>query len=183
MFYSIALFLHIVGALGLFAALALEWTSLFYLRRSVTVEQVRSWMNVLSLVRRLGPTSLVFILLPGFYMMATVWGGVPWIVVTLAAILLFPLLGAFSGIRLAAIGRSVETEAGLLAPVVRRQLRNPLFWISVQMRTMIATGIVFLMVVKPDLAGSLATIALASVLGLLLALPLRYRSQEPSPAN
>lgn len=47
MFYSIALFLHIVAALGLFAALALEWTSLFYLRRSVTVEQARQWMNVL----------------------------------------------------------------------------------------------------------------------------------------
>jgi hypothetical protein len=183
MFYSIALFLHIVGALGLFAALALEWTSLFYLRHSHTVEQALSWMNVLGLVRRLGPTSLVFILLPGFFMMATVWGGVPWIAVTLAAILLFPLLGAFSGLRLAAIGRTVKTETGLLSPVLRRQLRHPLYWTSVQMRTMIGLGIVFLMVVKPDLAGSLATIAVAGIIGLLLALPLWYRPQEPSPAN
>src|SRR4051812_30730307 len=108
MFYSIALFLHIVGALGMFAALALEGTSLFYLRRSVTVEQAHSWMNVLGLVQRLGPVSLVLILLPGFYMMATVWGGVPWIAVALAAIVLIAVLGAFSGIRLAAIGRTVK---------------------------------------------------------------------------
>ena len=36
--YAVALFLHIVGALGLFAALALEWTALSGFRRSTTAE-------------------------------------------------------------------------------------------------------------------------------------------------
>ncbi len=35
--YAIAVFLHIVGALGLFAALGLEWASLYNLRRVTTI--------------------------------------------------------------------------------------------------------------------------------------------------
>src|SRR5438309_314415 len=37
--YALAVFLHIVGALGLFAALALEWASLYNLRRVATAAQ------------------------------------------------------------------------------------------------------------------------------------------------
>ena len=47
--YSIALFLHIVGALGLFMALGLEWTGLWQIRSAMTTEQVRGWMGILRL--------------------------------------------------------------------------------------------------------------------------------------
>ncbi len=43
-FYSIALFLHIVGALGLSVALGLEWVSLFKLRRLANFEEARGWV-------------------------------------------------------------------------------------------------------------------------------------------
>ena len=36
--YSIALFLHIVGALGFFVALGLEWTGLRQIRSAMTLE-------------------------------------------------------------------------------------------------------------------------------------------------
>ena len=39
--YAIAVFLHIVGALGLFAALGLEWASLLNLRRATAAGQAR----------------------------------------------------------------------------------------------------------------------------------------------
>jgi len=39
--YSIALFLHVVGALGFFVALGLEWTSLRQIRGAATSGQVR----------------------------------------------------------------------------------------------------------------------------------------------
>jgi hypothetical protein len=73
--YTIALFLHIVGALGFFAALGLEWMSLYHLRRAATVEQVRSWMGVTSTVGRIGMPSMLTLLAAGLYMMVTVWGG------------------------------------------------------------------------------------------------------------
>ena len=60
MFYSIVLFCNIAGVWGCLRLSRVEGTSLFYLRRSLTVEQALSWMNVLGLVRRLGPISCSF---------------------------------------------------------------------------------------------------------------------------
>src|SRR5256885_8570677 len=69
--YAIAVFLHIVGALGLFAALALEWASLYNLRRVATAAQAREWAKLLSALRFVGGPSALTILVTGLYMMAT----------------------------------------------------------------------------------------------------------------
>src|SRR6266498_5345349 len=174
--YAIALFLHIVGALGLFVALGLEWTSLLLLRRATTSEQVRERMRIASGVRGVSGAALATLLVSGVYLTATVWGGVAWIGVALGAMVLMALLGAaLSGPRLAAIGRAVEH--GSLAP-----LPDPLLWVSIQIRLAVALGIVFLMTVKPNLTGSLLAIVLAAVLGLIAALPAvaAGRSKQPT---
>ncbi len=174
--YAIALFVHIVGALGLFVALGLEWTSLLLLRRATTTEQARERMGLASSVRRVTGASLATLLVSGLYLTATAWGGVAWIGVALGAMVLMAVLGAaLSGPRLAAIGRAVEH--GSLAP-----LPDPLLWVSIQIRLAVALGIVFLMTVKPNLTGSLLAIVLAAVLGLIAALPAvaAGRSKQPT---
>ena len=45
--YSIALFFHMVGALGFFLALGLEWTGLWQLRSALRSQEVRAWMGLL----------------------------------------------------------------------------------------------------------------------------------------
>ena len=40
--YSVALFVHVLGALGLFAGLALEWAGLRRLRHATTARQVHA---------------------------------------------------------------------------------------------------------------------------------------------
>ena len=176
--YSIALFLHVVGALGFFVALGLEWTSLRRLRRATTVEQIREWLRLPDEMGRVGMASMVMLLAAGFYMMATVWGGVAWIIVTLGALVPMIILGmVITGRRMAAIGRMVNTERGPLSPTLHRLLGHPLLWISIQTRVAIALGIVFLMTVKPDLSGSLLAIGVATVLGLASALPIRGRER------
>jgi hypothetical protein len=179
--YSIALFLHIVGALGLFIALGLEWASLLNLRRAATAEQVREWLDLFAWTRRLGPISLAVILLAGLYMTATAWRGAAWIVVALAAMVLMVVLGAtLTGLRMPAIGRAVAAESELVSDALRHRLRDPLLWTSIQTRAAIALGIVFLMTVKPDLGGALLTIGVAIVLGLATSLPMwgRFRMKE-----
>jgi hypothetical protein len=114
-------------------------------------------------------------------MMATVWGGVAWIMVTLGALVLMTLLWmVITRRRMAVIGRTVNTERGPLFPSLRALLQDPVLWITMQTRVAIALGIVFLMTVKPDLGGSLLTIGVAIVLGLASALPLpgRERAQK-----
>lgn len=177
-FYSFALFLHIVGALGLFIAIGLEWTSLWYLRRAMTTEQAREWLNVFGLIRWIGAVSLVAILIPGFYMTATVWGGVAWIGLSLAALILIAVLGAvLTGRRMAAIGPAVAREKGPVSPALHQRLHDPLLWASIQTRAAIALAIVFLMTVKPGLGASLLTIGVAVIIGLTSTLSTRGRGR------
>ena len=81
--YSISLFLHIVGALGLFAVLGLEWAGLYHLRRATGAGQVREWVRLLAAPRAVGGPAALIILVTGIHMSATRWGPQGWIVVGL----------------------------------------------------------------------------------------------------
>jgi hypothetical protein len=180
--YSTALFLHIVGALGIFAALGLEWTGLRQIRAAAAPEPVRAWLLILKGASRVGLVSMLAVIVSGIYMMATAWGPAAWIIVTIAALVLVIALAlALSGPRLAAIGRALAAQPGRLPPTFIGLANNPLLWVSIQTRVAIVLGIVFLKVAKPDLGGSLLAIGAALVLGLLSALPM-FRF-EPAPAG
>jgi len=167
--YSIALFLHIVGALVLFATLALEWVSLQQIRTERFSEQVRTWMDILKGASKAGFPSMLATVVTGIYMMVAVWGWAPWLVTTIGALILMIVLARAAAPRLKALGQSLMA------------ISNPLLWVSVQTRAAIALGIVFLKVAKPDWVGSLLTIGGAVVLGVVSAL-LMSRRQAQSQA-
>ena len=188
MVYSTALFLHVIGALGLSVAFGLEWMGLSRLRYAMTAEQARMWIAAFAILPRLYIPSAVAVLLSGLYMTATVWGwGVGWTVVALAAMVLLAVLGAaLTGPRMAAIGRAIvaKDEAGPI--VLSQRLRDPFLWASIQIRVAIVVGIVFLMTVKPDLRGALLTISVTAVLGLALTIPIWRRDHaidSVAPSN
>ncbi len=181
--YSIALFLHIVGAVGFFVALGLEWTGLSQIRSALTTPQVGRWMGVLKSVRKVGFASMLTTVISGIYMMLTVWGGEAWIIVTVGAlVLVIALAQVLTAPRMAAIGRALASEKGPLSKTFHSLANHPLLWISIQTRAAIALGIVFLKIAKPDWGGSLITIGVAIVLGVISALPLprRERAQAGS---
>ncbi len=179
-FDSVVHFLHIVGALGYFAAFGLEWASLAHLRRASTAEEAGQWLGLRTWVQRLGPVSLVVILPSGFYMMATTVGWAGWIIVALAALVLIAILGAsLTGPRTLAVEKAISVEHGPLPTALYQRLGSPLLWTSLLLRTAIALGIVFLMSIKPDWVGSLATIGIAIALGLAGSLPLWRRVRAP----
>ena len=183
--YSIALFLHIVGALGLFVALGLEWTGLWQIRSAIIPEQVREWMGVLKSVRKFGFASMLATFISGIYMMVTDWGGAAWIIVTLGSLVLVIALSlVLTGPRMAAIGRALASGKGALSKTFHSMANHPLLWISIQTRVAIALGIVFLKIAKPDLGGSLFTVGVAIVLGLASALPFpRSEQAQEGPAD
>src|SRR5437867_11369541 len=86
--YSIALFVHIVGAMLLMVLLALEG---FTLRRGMAATRLN---------RMLGPLSLVAILVPGVYMGAQI-GCRPWTGGGLAAYALIAAAAAYTGVTVA----------------------------------------------------------------------------------
>ena len=170
--YSIALFLHIVGALILFAMLGLEWVGLRQIRNAADSEQVHAWLGVLNGASKAGFPSMFATVITGVYMMATVWKWTAWLSVTVGALILMIVFARVAAPRLKMLGQSLVTGNDLL------------LWVSVQTRVAIVLGIVFLKIAKPDLAGSLLTVGAAIVLGIASALPISRRARaHEAPTN
>lgn len=163
--YQIALFLHIVGALGLFAGLALEWVTLSALRRITTIEQAREWSTIYRTLRAIGPASLGLLLVFGLYMMATAWGLTPWVGLGILSLVAIAALGAFNGVQLS---RTLDalSGSGALPASAMNVLRRSAFVISLRLRIALGLSVVLLMTIKPDLLTALASIAVALALAI-----------------
>ena len=178
--YSIALYFHIVGALGFFAALGLEWANLRRLQHLASTDQVRDWLRGFSGVRRLGAISMLTILVAGFYMMAIAHIDAAWLMVAFGTFILLMLLAMMlTGRWVTAIRLAVTSEQKVAAATLDPLLHHPMLAIGIQIRVAIALGAVFLMTVKPDLTGSLLAVGIAVLLGLASTLPMLSRERVP----
>jgi hypothetical protein len=164
--YTMAVFLHVVGALGLFAALGLEWAALRGMRRSVTIDHVRPWVWRLGSLRRLAGLSALTILITGIYLSATTWGRQPWIGLGLLGLALIGAIGpVLTGRRMRGIARSLPVEDGPLPSPLLRRAHDPVLLLSASLRTALALGVVFLMTVKPGSASSLVAMGVSLAIG------------------
>lgn len=183
-YYLIAKFIHIVGALGVFVVLGVEWLSLKNLRQASNITQLHEWTRIISGLQRLGGVSMVAILISGFYMMAVARMHADWLVVAFGSLILLALLAAaVTGRRMAVIRQSISKETESISRSLYQLLHQPLLWIVMQERVAIGLGIVFLMTAKPDLIGSLLAMSLAAILGLASALPVLKRERIKRETN
>jgi hypothetical protein len=168
--YSISLFLHIVGALGIFAALAFEQAGLFNLRRASTNVQAREWLSLLRTLQRIqGPSALVLVA-TGLYMMTTRWSHEAWAGLGLVGMVLMAIIGAaVTGRRMRMIGPAVPANDGPLPAALRDRLDDPALRMSASVRAALALGIVFNMSVKPATGGAVAALVIAAALGVVVA--------------
>ncbi|MGH2344899.1 MAG: DUF2269 family protein [Chloroflexota bacterium] len=173
--YTLALFLHIIGVLGLFTAIGMEWMSLFRMRRVRLTVQVQEWSGVYAILGRVFSISAALILVSGLYLVHEAWGkGTAW--TTLALIVLI-LLGAAGGgfivPRLRAIHVAAEAApAGAVPDSLRSLILDPILWATVQVSAALGFGVVYLMTIKPELGGSLLTVVVAAVIGLAVSQPI-----------
>lgn len=180
MLYSLALFFHVLGALGMFAALGIEWTGLRNLSKASNTQEARGWLGLFRVLRHFYPASFVTILVTGIYMMAATWGGAPWIAIGFLGLLAMPAIaGTMTARRVRRIGPelggSVELDGSL-----RGRLADPGLRLSHRLRIGLAVGIIFLMTVKPGWIGSLAAIVAFTALGGLADVVIR-RGAEGGP--
>jgi len=169
--YGIVLFLHIVGALGLFAGMGLEQVSLARLRDAGTPTQARDWLGVLSNLRRTDGPSGLLILASGFYMMATRWGRGTWMAVgILGMVLMAALAVAVTSRRARGLKDALTRSDSSISNSLRAQLADPLMRMSATLRLAIGLGIVFDMAVKPATVGALTAFGVALLVGALAAL-------------
>jgi len=180
--YSIALYTHFLGMVGLFVGYGLEWAASSLLRRSTTSDQVRAWLRIYKLSMPISGPGLLILIVSGGYL-ASVTGGMKlgWISATLLAIVFALGIGfVFILPRVRKIraglpeGNVTLPEAGLA------RVQDPMVVTLIRVRVLLALGIVYLMTTNPEaLSTSLFILLGAIVVGLLCA----AGSWFPSPAS
>ena len=174
--YTILLFLHVSGDIGLFFGLGIQLLSLAALRRVKRVEQARVITRLIAIADPIGVISALLTIATGLYMANTVWGlRTGWIAVALASIVLFipPVIGLVIEPRTRAIVSTAREEPdGPLQETFYAKVNDPVLGTALQTMAVLYLGIVFLMTNKPSLAGAIITIVIALVTGLVSGVPL-----------
>jgi hypothetical protein len=169
--YSIALFLHLVGVLALFAGIGLEQTAMRRLRNALSLAQVREWMTVLRGLRRIDAPAGLTILLSGGYLAEHGAGHHAWIAAGIIGMVAMAVLGAAVGRpRLLAIATALPETDGPVSSSLRARLENPVLRASGATRAAIGLGVVFDMVVKPAATGAVIVLVVALVIGAAMSL-------------
>jgi uncharacterized membrane protein len=170
---SLALFAHIVGMLVLFTGLAFEWLSLESIGRSVSPAQVAPWVGVLRALPKFIAAAVGLTVVSGLYLAMRVGVlGLGWVRVSLGSMILMAILGGpvvRSKMRvLLHAGANADGQAMASHPLLRASLRT---------RVVVGLTIVYLMILKPDLAESLLLISAALATGAASSLP--YVVEKP----
>ncbi len=171
MWYTVALFIHILGAIGLFVAVSLIVVAFVRMRQASTLEQVREW----ALVANVAGKSMIFIslviLAPALYMVMLAWGfATPWVMASLITFVALSIMGA------AMNGRNIErifvlaqaASPDLIPGELRTRLLAPQLWLSEGIRLMLLLGILSLMTIKPDMLFSVLILISMLILGIVL---------------
>lgn len=171
MLYHIALFLHVMATIAMFAVIGIITTNVALMRLAQTREQLRERSTVAFGADKLMSVILILVLVPAIYMVFAFWGWTTaWINTALIALVLASPLGpAINTRHLEALAKAAEeAPPGPLPPALLTQRDDYVLWTSCCTFTGILIGIVFLMIVKPGQIGSLITIIVTLALGLIM---------------
>ena len=168
---ALALFVHIVGALALFAGLALEQASLRNLRRATGSAQAREWARLWSALPRVDGPAALTVLASGVYLAAASHVHAAWVALGLLGMVAMGALGgAVTRRRVREIARSLPVgDADPLPTTLSQRLRDPALHAAAAFRLAIALGVVFEMTVKPETISALAGMAVALGAGAFMA--------------
>ncbi len=104
MLYTISLYLHIVGALVLFSAVGIEWMILTNLRKSVSRENIITWLKHFPILKNFFMAAFFLLLIPGIYMMIEIWQSAGFVIIGIIGLITLSISGRFlSGGRIMAI--------------------------------------------------------------------------------
>ena len=181
-YYEIALFLHIVGVVGIAGAAVSFWIAMSVLRRIATVEEMRSWTVLAVWSDRAFPVSMVLVILAGIFLVEDGdWGwGTGWMNTSLIALL---VMGAAGGMLMTPRVRKIN-EAAIAAPDgavpddIRNLVNDPILWATLHSFTLGLFGILWNMTTKPGDAQAGIIILLAFALGAASAYPMFMRQRQ-----
>lgn len=175
--YTLLLFLHVLGGVGVYVALGIEAVALGRFQRAGTPADAGLWLRVLSLPGRLGPLSMLAALGSGIWMAVLVWGHQAWIFTTFLGLVGMAIAGGgVSGRAMRRLRTALAAEgAAELSGAFRSAAANPALAASLRVRIALGLGVLGLMTVKPGAAGSAVILMVAVLGGLAACVPLAAR--------
>lgn len=173
--YTVALYLHILGAVGMFAGLGMEGIIYKNLKTASTLQQVFAWGIYMKSLRTVFLSSTLFLLVSGVFLVMEAWGWNAWVITGLILLIGLSAYGSTTGKKIGMTIGSLKGKEGLLSDDVKNRIGSPSMMKSYKVKITLALGIIFIMTTKPDWMGSIISIVSAFVFGLLLDLPARQK--------
>lgn len=181
--YTLALFLHVSGAIGAFVSIGTWLFGVAALRRAQRVEQVRAIAWLIIVASPLMVFSVLLIAIAGFDMALSAWGlQTPWIAVAIVSFVLMAPVGPFvlAARMYTILDMAREAPGGTLSGELERRTHDPVLGTAAQTLTAVLLGIVFLMTNKPVLITSILVMGIALACGLLSGVPYWYAARMRS---
>lgn len=164
-----ALFVHIIGVIGMFAGVALHIATLTGLRRAESIAQMKDFLKVSGKTQIIFPISVPLILLSGLYMMylsAQKGRALGWMIV---ALIVFIIVGIITGKAGESHAKRIQAQVDASHGKISNELHletHDTKALGVQFIGLWTLfGIVALMVFKPDVAGSIIVVTASIAAG------------------
>jgi hypothetical protein len=168
-FYPLLVLLHVVGAVGMFTTWGAEGVALAQITHVSTPNDAAT---ILAARRRFVPMAMVAMVVvvgTGVSMMLLQWGRRPWEAGAIVALVALAVVGVVANRR--AKPRLAEA-LGARAERIRESIREataPL-QLALRIRATLGVAVLVLMVLKPDVSGTITALAAAAVASLSFAI-------------
>jgi hypothetical protein len=171
--YGIALFIHMMGLIAMFAGFALQQRLGAKLRATMGQDEARHWARMLDATRPMTPSGAVMMFVSGGYM---AWGMratlPPWVSVGIGSVAFIGLtMFLLVGPRFAAIHRAIGSDPAAAAAA----LRDGATWASFCAANGAGLGTIWIMSVKAGLLESLIAVLVPATMGAVVGLRLARR--------
>lgn len=164
--YALLVFLHVLGAVAMFAAWSIEMVAVQRLRRASSLKVALTWLALCRLPARFGRLGMLTAAVTGVWMMATRWGPLPWMVAAIAGLAALLLIAVVLDRRAArALDTTLAGQPDRLPAGLGRA--GALLAASLRARVAIGVAILAMMTIKPGTTGSLLLLGAALAAGLL----------------
>jgi hypothetical protein len=171
--FSFVLFIHVLSAIALFIALAIEGALLVRLRSAPDREQLQFPVRAFRRLGRIYAPAFLGLLVGGIYLASQLGSHAAWIPLALGATLVIAVAGGLiTGRRMSRLHKMLTADTNSFESLLALA-RSKALVISYGFRAGLAVGIVFLMSTTPSLALSLAALCTGPVGGILVALRLQ----------
>jgi hypothetical protein len=169
MIRSVVLFTHVVGVLGLFVGLGVEWLSLNAVLRSTTRDEALVWVRVSGVLPRMMGMALAVIVASGFYLGTRIGVlGDGWMRASYAALLVMGIVGGpVARPRMRALIRRAESPGDQSVAHVVAAASDSILQASLRARVAFGLAVVYLMIAKPEAIDAALVMGLALILTIV----------------